>query len=79
MRQQDSADKGEIVVFLIEGEATVKRYYPEGDRIRLQPSNPEMAPIYLRKTDVRRGQIAGVVVGVYRRMDGAGQVTPIRR
>lgn len=79
VRQQDSANKGEIVVFLIEGEATVKRFYPEGDRIRLQPSNPAMAPIYLRKTDLRRGQIAGVVVGVYRKMDGGGQVTPLRR
>jgi len=67
VRQQDSADRGEIVVFLIEGDATVKRYFPEGDRVRLQPSNPSMAPIYLRKGDVRKGQIAGVVVGVYRK------------
>jgi SOS-response transcriptional repressor LexA len=35
--------------------------------VRLQPSNPNMAPIYLRKSDVRKGQIAGVVVGVYRK------------
>ncbi len=79
VRQQEHAAKGEIVVFLIEGEATVKRYYPEGDRIRLQPSNPAMAPIYLRKQDFKAGQIAGVVVGVYRRMDGLGQVTPLKR
>jgi repressor LexA len=67
VRQQDSAERGTIVVFLIEGDATVKRYFPEGDRVRLQPSNPAMAPIYLRKNDVRKGQIAGVVVGVYRK------------
>jgi repressor LexA len=67
VRQQDSAERGAIVVFLIEGEATVKRFFPEGDRVRLQPSNPAMAPIYLRRADVRKGQIAGVVVGVYRK------------
>jgi len=78
VRQQDTANRGEVVVFLIEGEATVKRYYPEGDRIRLQPSNPGMAAIYLRKTDFKRGQIAGVVVGVYRKM-GEATVTPIRK
>ena len=68
VRQQETADRGDIVVFLIEGEATVKRYFPEGDKIRLQPSNPNMAPIYLRKTDFRRGQIAGTVVEFYRKI-----------
>jgi repressor LexA len=79
VRQQDSANRGEIVVFLVEGEATVKRYYPEGDKIRLQPSNPAMAPIYVRKSEFRKSQIAGVVVGVYRKLDGLKNVTPIRR
>jgi repressor LexA len=78
VRQQETASRGDVVVFLIEGEATVKRYYPEGDRIRLQPSNPNMAAIYLRKSDFKRGQIAGIVVGVYRKM-GEATVTPIRR
>jgi repressor LexA len=78
VRQQETASRGDVVVFLIEGEATVKRYYPEGDRIRLQPSNPNMAAIYLRKADFKRGQIAGIVIGVYRKMDGA-TVTPLRR
>jgi repressor LexA len=78
VRQQDTANRGDVVVFLIEGEATVKRYYPEGDRIRLQPSNPNMAAIYLRKSDFKRGQIAGIVVGVYRKI-GEATVTPIRR
>ncbi len=68
VRQQDHADPGDIVVAIIEGEATVKRYYPERDKIRLQPSNPAMAPIYVRKADARRGHIAGVVVGVYRKI-----------
>ncbi len=68
VRQQETASPGEIVVAIIEGEATVKRYYPEKDRIRLQPSNPKMAPIYVRKSDNRRSHIAGVVVGVYRKI-----------
>ena len=68
VRQQETASPGEIVVAIIEGEATVKRFYPEKDRIRLQPSNPKMAPIYVRKADHRHSHIAGVVVGVYRKI-----------
>jgi repressor LexA len=68
VRQQETASQGEIVVAIIEGEATVKRFYPEKDRIRLQPSNPKMAPIYVRKADARHSHIAGVVVGVYRKI-----------
>ncbi|MHB1844418.1 MAG: transcriptional repressor LexA [Deltaproteobacteria bacterium] len=68
VRQQETADAGDMVVVIIEGEATVKRYHPEKDRIRLQPSNPAMAPIYVRKSDFKRGHIAGLVVGVYRKV-----------
>jgi repressor LexA len=41
-----SAENGEIVVAMIDGEATVKRFYRESGRIRLQPENATMAPIY---------------------------------
>ncbi len=41
VRQQETANRGDVVVFLIEGEATVKRYYPEGDRIRLLALEPQ--------------------------------------
>jgi repressor LexA len=68
VRQQETANPGEIVVAIIEGEATVKRWYPEKDRIRLQPSNPRMAPIYVRKSEAKRTALAGVVVGVYRKL-----------
>jgi repressor LexA len=68
VKKQLNAEKGEIVVAMIEGEATVKRYYPEGDRIRFQPANAAMAPIYVHKSEFRNTQILGVVVGVYRRM-----------
>jgi repressor LexA len=68
VRKQLTASAGEIVVAMIEGEATVKRYYPEADRIRFQPANAAMQPIYVQRTDFRSVDIIGVVVGVYRKM-----------
>lgn len=69
VRKQLHASPGEVVVAMIEDEATVKRFYPEGDRIRFQPSNPRLAPIYVRRDEFRETQIIGVVVGVYRKMN----------
>ena len=60
-----TASKGDIIVALVEGsETTLKRFYPEGDRIRLQPSNAEMAPLYFPAADVA---VQGRVLGVLRR------------
>ena len=67
VKKTPSARPGEIVVAMIEGEATVKRYYPEGDRIRFQPANSNMQPIIVRKSDFRSVDIIGIVVGVYRK------------
>ncbi|MCC6621143.1 MAG: transcriptional repressor LexA [Deltaproteobacteria bacterium] len=69
VRKQKNAPRGAIVVALIDDEATVKRYYPEADRIRFQPSNAAMQPIYVKASDFKETQILGVVVGIYRRMD----------
>jgi repressor LexA len=60
---RDVASPGETVVALIGDEATVKKYYPEGGRVRLQPANPSMEPIYVNEVDLR---IRGVVVGLMR-------------
>jgi repressor LexA len=72
VRKQLHAAAGEIVVAMIDNaagtEATVKRFYPEGDRIRFQPSNPRLKPIYVSRDEFRETQIIGVVVGVYRKM-----------
>src|SRR5438132_7067955 len=68
VRKQLQAEAGEIVVAMIEDEATVKRFFPEGDRIRFQPSNPRLKPIYVSRDEFRETQIIGVVVGVYRKM-----------
>ncbi len=66
VNERQRADNGEMVIALIEGNsATVKKYYRERDgRIRLQPANETMQPMYLNENDVK---IQGVVVGVLRR------------
>lgn len=63
VRQQKSAANGDIVVALIDDEATVKRFYKEKDHIRLQPENSLMEPIIVK--DVT---IVGKVTGVFRKM-----------
>ena len=42
VERRERAEPGEMVVALVGDEATLKRFYPEGDRVRLQPSNPTM-------------------------------------
>ncbi|MGI6620524.1 MAG: transcriptional repressor LexA [Bacillota bacterium] len=61
VRQQETAENGDIVVALIDDEATVKTFYKEKGAIRLQPENPEMSPIIAK--DVR---ILGKVIGLCR-------------
>jgi repressor LexA len=60
-RLAERARDGQIVVALVDDEATVKRFFRESDHIRLQPENEEMEPI--RSKEVR---ILGRVVGVFR-------------
>jgi repressor LexA len=62
---RNAARDGEIVVAIVDGEATLKRLYREGDAVRLQPSNPRIAPILVRPP--ARLEIRGVVKGVIRR------------
>ena len=61
--KQSTARNGEIVVAMIEGEATVKTFYKEKDYIRLQPENSTMDPIIVRDC-----QILGKVVGLFRKI-----------
>jgi repressor LexA len=65
VRAQSTAQNGEIVVALVEGEATVKRFYREEKGIRLQPENSAMKPIILERGEFR---IVGKAVGVLRRI-----------
>ena len=62
IERRNTAHNGETVVAILEGdEATLKRYYKEADRIRLQPANAAMEPIFV--DDI---QIRGVLIGVVR-------------
>lgn len=63
VKQQQTAQNGEIVVALLEDSATVKTFYREADRIRLQPENSTMDPIYSRDVS-----ILGKVVALFRRL-----------
>lgn len=67
VRPQLTADNKDIVVAMLEGEATVKRFYKERDHIRLQPENPTMSPIliYPENGEVT---IVGKVIGIYRNL-----------
>lgn len=67
VRQQPITNQGEIIVALVEDEATVKRFYKENNQIRLQPENENMLPIIVNPRD-RRIQIIGKVEGVIRKI-----------
>lgn len=63
VRRQHSARDGDIVVARLDDEATVKRFYREGDRIRLQPENSRLQPIFAREL-----AIEGIALAVIRRL-----------
>lgn len=63
VKEQSSADNGDIVVAILDGEATVKTFYREKDCIRLQPQNQAMEPIFTNDAS-----IAGVVTGLFRNL-----------
>lgn len=61
IEQTETAENGEIVVALLENEfATLKRYYKEKDRIRLEPANSTMSPIYVDKVKIQ-GKVRGII------------------
>ncbi len=62
--RRELADNGEMVVANVNGEVTLKRLYREGERVRLQPANSMMSPIFAAARDVA---VQGVVVGLMRR------------
>ena len=63
-KKRYTASKGDIVVArTADGEATLKYWYPEKNRVRLQPANKKMKPIYSKNV-----KVIGVVIGVVRKM-----------
>lgn len=67
VKPQPNAENGEIVVALIEDEATIKRIFMKKDLIRLEPANPSMEPIVVRKGE-KKISIVGKVVGIFRKL-----------
>lgn len=63
VNEQKTARNGEIIVALLEDEATIKRFFLEKDCIRLQPENDLLEPIYSKNA-----QVIGKVIGVFRRI-----------
>lgn len=65
VEERSAPQNGETVVALLNGEdVTLKKYYREGERIRLQPANSEMEPIYVSERELF---IQGVVIGILRK------------
>ena len=65
LEKRERAENGEIVIALIDGEnATLKKFYREGNHVRLQPANPTLEPLVLSEDRVA---VQGVVVGLMRR------------
>ncbi|MEA3459991.1 MAG: transcriptional repressor LexA [Chloroflexota bacterium] len=69
MKHQEKARNGDLVAVWLKdkGETTLKRFYLEGDRVRLQPANPTMEPIYVNTANV---EIQGKVIMVIRQLKG---------
>jgi repressor LexA len=67
IRPQSTADNKDIVVAMVDGEATVKWFYKEHDHIRLQPAHPDMKPILIYPED-GEVTIVGKVIGINRSM-----------
>ena len=67
IEEAQTADNGQTVVALLDGtDVTLKKYFDEGKRVRLQPANPELDPIYVDKGGDRL-EIQGVVIGILRK------------
>ena len=67
VRPQSAAENKDIVVAMLDGEATIKWFYKELDHIRLQPANPDMKPIIIYP-EAGEVTIAGKVIGVFRQL-----------
>jgi repressor LexA len=67
VKPQPNAENGEIVVALIEDEATIKRIFKKRDLIRLEPAHPNLEPIIVKKGE-KKVTIVGKVVGIFRKL-----------
>lgn len=68
VKSQPDADSGQIIVAMVDGEATVKTLRRLKNHIRLEPANDKFEPIVIRRQDFAPTSILGVVTGVYRQL-----------
>lgn len=68
VRRQNTANSGQVIVAMLDGEATVKTYRPQADKIVLEPANSSMEPIVIEEGDFQQVDILGIVTGVFRKM-----------
>lgn len=68
VKRQAHAERGEVVVAMLDGEATVKRFERTADAVRLLPANARLRPMVIAHDALARLQILGVVAGIYRRL-----------
>lgn len=64
LKKKENPENGDLVVALLDGEAILKKYYREGNRIKFMPANPSYKPIYAKEEDIK---IQGVVIGLLRK------------
>jgi repressor LexA len=74
VKPQPTALNGEIVVALINDEATIKRFFKKKNIIRLEPANPAMAPIIIKEGDAE-ASIVGKVVAIFRDIEGGNHIS----
>lgn len=67
VKRVEMAENGDTVVAMVDGEATVKRYYKKGRKVILRPSNPSYGPIVFEGEDARTCTVLGKVIGIIRR------------
>jgi repressor LexA len=67
VKPQKDAENGEIIVALIDDEATIKRIFKKRNLIRLEPANPTMEPIVIKKGE-KKVAIVGKVIGIFRKL-----------
>lgn len=67
IKKQPTAQSGDIVVAMINDEATIKYFYPELDRVVLKPANRNLQPIVVPRNEFKPISVLGTVVGVYRK------------
>ena len=67
VKPQKDAENGEIIVALIDDEATIKRIFKKRDLVHLEPANPTMEPIVIKKGE-KKITIVGKVIGIFRKL-----------